>query len=111
MIGRQQHIEIAVAIEVSISQSAADFGLGEVRARFESRIPKTPVAVIQEELRRLSIPYISMNVANGIVDVAVGENKVQRPIEIEVGKDAAESEHRTCRSADSRLDCDIFIAS
>src|SRR5258708_30751906 len=85
-------MEIAVAVEVGDGEAAADFGLSEAAAKFGGNFEKFRVALIQEELRGLGVAYVASDVANGVVNVAVGDCEVEAAVEIGVEKDAAEAE-------------------
>src|SRR5258707_11118266 len=48
----------------------------------------------------LGVTDVAANVANGIVDVAVGNNQIQTAVQIEIGETAAEAQSCFGRSAD-----------
>src|SRR6266851_3032156 len=48
----------------------------------------------------LGVTDVAANVANGIVDVAVGNNQIQAAVQIEIGETAAEAQSYFGRSAD-----------
>ena len=53
-------------------------------------------------MRRLRVADVAADVANGLVDVAVGDDEIESAVEIEVGEHAAESERVARRRADAR---------
>ncbi len=57
-----------------------------------AELMKFPLAVIQEELRRLGVADVAADVADGFVDVAVGHDEIDRAIEVGIEKGAAESQ-------------------
>ena len=54
-------------------------------------------------MRRLRVADVAADVADGLVDVAVGDDEIERAVEIDVGEDAAESERVARRRADAGL--------
>src|SRR5258708_4514099 len=100
-------MEIAVAVEVGDGETAADFGLSEAAAEFGGNFEKFGVALIQEELRGLGVAYIAADVANGVVNVAVGDCEIETAVEVGVEEDAAEAEGVARGGAEACLHGDI----
>ena len=92
VVGRHQQVDVAVAIEVAAREAAADPRLREPAAGRGGDVAKRAVALIQEQVRRLRVADVAADVAHGLVDVAVGDDEIERAVEIEVGEDAAEPE-------------------
>src|SRR5258707_11983570 len=99
---------MAIAIEVCESETAANARNGEIAAVGCGNILKFSFAEIQKNMRRLRVANIAANVADSVVDVAVGDDEVQAAIEIEVGKAAAKSECGFGRTADASRERDII---
>src|SRR5271166_2863489 len=77
IVGGQQKIEVAIAIEVGIGKSAPDLRLIESAINFRGNITKTSFAIVEKHERGLGIPHVSANVAYRLVDVAIGCGKVK----------------------------------
>jgi len=91
VVGGEQEVEIAIAIEVGESESAANRGTAKSPPLLRQH-PEIYLCRDSENMRRLGVANIAANVADSVVDVAVGDDEVQAAIEIEVGKAAAKSE-------------------
>ena len=107
VVRRHQQIDVAVAIEVADGEAAADPRLREVGAGGGRDVAKRAVALIEEQVRRLRVADVAADVAHGLVDVAVGDDEIERAVEIDVGEHAAEAERvarrrRRCRPASRR---------
>ena len=72
VVGGQQEVHVAVAIEVAVGQTAADLWLIEPAADFASHVAKFSVALIEKKLRRLRVADVAADVAHRFVDVTVG---------------------------------------
>ena len=92
VVGRHQQVDVAVAIEVAAREPAADPRLREAGAGRRRHVAKRAVALIQEQVRRLRVADVAADVPHGLVDVAVGDDEIERAVEIEIGEDAAEPE-------------------
>jgi hypothetical protein len=92
VIGGYQKIQVAIAVKIGVGQAAADFGAGEVSTQCDGDVVESSVAIIQEKLRRLGIADVAANVANSIVDVPVGNRKIEIAVEVGVEKRAAEAQ-------------------
>ncbi len=88
LIGGDQQIEIAVAIEVAVRESAADFRRCETAAQLRRDVVETAFAVVQKKMRRLRITVIAGDVANGFVDMSVNCGEVEMPVEIGIEESA-----------------------
>ena len=89
VVGREEEIEIAVAVEVAAGQAAGDLWRSEVGAG-GGRFVAERAAAIDEQVRRLRVADVPPDVPHRLLDVAVGDHEVEVPIEIEIGKNAAE---------------------
>ena len=78
VIGGDQQIDVAVAIKVAVTESAANFGLTEFPTDGGGDIAKFSVAIIEEKLRRLSVADVAANIADGFVDVTIGNARSRR---------------------------------
>src|SRR5277367_6168316 len=80
VVGSDENVEIAIAIEVTVGQSASDLGLTERFADFGSYIAEGPFSlanqIVQEKLRRLRIPDVAADAAHGVVDVPVSCDQI-----------------------------------
>src|SRR5580658_2410988 len=92
VVGRQQNIQISVAIEIAVAQSAAHARLREIGANAGGDVVEIPVSIVQKKLRRLRVADVAANVAHCFIDVAIGHGQVHRAIKIDVEKGAAESQ-------------------
>src|ERR1035441_1057114 len=108
VVSRKQQIEIAVAVEVGICKPAADFRLVELSANFCGNLAKASPATIQEELGRLRISHVAANVADGLVDVSVGDGEVEPAIQVHVQKNTAETKAVPRCNPYTRLWRDVF---
>jgi len=64
---------------------------------------KTSGAVVKKELRRLGIGNAAADVADGIVDVPVGKDQIERAVQIEVGEKTSKAERVARGGADNIL--------
>src|SRR5271166_1718927 len=103
-----QEIEVAVAVEVAIGKAATNFGLVEVSSSLGGNIVKAPLPIVEEKLCWLCVSHIAANVADGFVDVPVGDGKVEPAVEVNVEKGTAEPETVSGGDSDSGLRSDIF---
>src|SRR5438874_10559178 len=60
-------------------------------------------------MRRLRVPDAPADAADGHVDVSVGDDEVERSIQIEVGEAATESERVARWRADTRLHGNVSV--
>ena len=79
VVGRHQQIDVAVAIEVAAGEPAADARLREPAAGSGGDVAERAVALIEEQMRRLRVADVAADVAHGLVDVAVGDDEIERP--------------------------------
>ena len=103
LIRRDQQIEIAIAIEIAIRQRAPHLRRGKASAHLVRDIVKTPVAAVQEQMRRLRVTVIPGDIANRFVDVPVDRREIEMPIQIHIEKRAPEAEAHARRRADAGL--------
>ena len=92
VVGGHQYVEIAVAIEIGVAEAAADFWLDERFAGGCGHVLEFSLAVVEEKLRRLGVANVAADVADGVVDVAVGDDKIQGAVEVGIEERAAEAE-------------------
>lgn len=92
IVSGQQNVQVTVAIEIAISQSAPHFRRFETSSCRSRDILKFSAAAIQEKLRRLRVTDVPANVSNGFVDVAVRDRQVEISIEIDIQEETAESQ-------------------
>ena len=59
MIGGEKKIQISVAVEIAIGQSAPHFGCGEATAKLRGDIVEPALSVIQEQMGRLCVAMIA----------------------------------------------------
>src|ERR1051325_7413998 len=72
IVGGQQDVQIAIAIEISVSQSAADARFLQPAPSISCHIMEFPAPQIHKEWRRLGVAHISANVPDGLIDVSIG---------------------------------------
>ena len=60
-------------------------------------------------MRRLRVADVAADVPDGVVDVAVDDDEIERAVEIEVGEETAESEPVPRRGPDARAGRDVLI--
>src|SRR5258707_819852 len=108
VVSSNQKIEIAVAIKVRISQAASDFRLIELSANFRRDIAKTSLFSIQKKLGRLGIAHIAANVANCLIDMPVGDGKVEPAIQVDIQKRTTKSQAVSGRDSHSGLRRNVF---
>ena len=92
LIGGDQQIHVAVAVEIAVSRAAGDLGRGESRARLGRDIVEPAVAVVQKQVRRLRVTDLAANVAHGLVDVPVDREQVEPSVQIDIEEQAAEAQ-------------------
>src|SRR5271156_2226883 len=88
VVGGHQYVEIAVAVEIGVAEAAADFWLDKRFAGSCGHGLKFSLALSEETLRRWGVADVATDVADGVVDVAVGDDKVQGAVEVCVKKGA-----------------------
>jgi hypothetical protein len=71
IVCRDEQVEIAVAVKISVRQPAADFRRTKPFAQIISYIAKHALSVVQKKLRRLRVADIAADISYGIVDVAI----------------------------------------
>ncbi len=110
VVGSDQQVQVAVAIEVAIRKATTDFGTVELSASLGRDLAENSLAAVEEQLRRLCVSDIAANVANRFVDVPIGNGEVEPSVEVDIKKRAAEAEAVSGCDTYSRLGCDIFKA-
>src|SRR5260370_17014290 len=86
VVGGHQNVQVAVTIEITEGQTAANLGSVEPSADRVCNVNKFSASTIQKELRRLSVAGVAADVPDGFVDVAVRARHTQTPIEIDLVK-------------------------
>ncbi len=99
VVGRHQQIDVAVPIEVAAGEATTDPWLSEAAARKARDVAKRGVPLVEEEQWRLCVSDIAPDVADRFIDVAVGHDQIEAPVEIQIGKDAAEAQ--ACERGDA----------
>src|SRR5258708_34600680 len=92
VVGGDEHVEIAVVIEIAKRRAATDFGTSKIVAGLGCHIVESVAAAVQEKMRRLGVTGIGADVAHGVVDVAVDHGQVEQAVEFGVQKTAAASQ-------------------
>ena len=59
VVGGDQKVQIAIAVEIAVGSAAAYFGRCEIRARFAGDIAKGALAVVQKQVRRLRVADVA----------------------------------------------------
>src|SRR6476469_3021396 len=90
-VGGHQQVDIAVAIEIATGRSSSNFGGGKSLAGGFGDVAKLAAAVIEEEVRRLRVSDVAVNIADRLVDVAVDDDEVLAAVKIEIGEETAEA--------------------
>src|ERR1700737_4546890 len=88
----QQNVQVPIAIKVGVRQTAADLGLSKSAVHVARDILEFPSAQIQEELRRLGVAHVAVNVANSFLDVSVSDRQIEEAVEVYIEKCAAEAQ-------------------
>ncbi len=92
VVGRHQHVDIAVVVEVAERQATRHAWLGKRRPRGGRAVDERAVALIEEQQRRLCMADAGASRPRGFVDVTVGHDEIERAVECHVRKAAAEPE-------------------
>src|SRR5689334_7846778 len=79
-----QEVEIAIAVKIAESQSAADSRLIQTTTRFRGDIAEFSAAQIEKKLRGLGIAHVTVDVSYGFIDVAIGDRQIKASIQINV---------------------------
>ena len=111
LIGRDQQIQVAVAVEVAISQAASHFGRGEATAGQGSHVPKDASPAVQKEVGRLGITGVAANLSDGLVNVTVDGHQVEPAVQIDVQEGAPEAQAVARSLAHAGADCAIGVDS
>src|ERR1019366_1002208 len=64
----------------------------ESRARLRGDVAEYAPAIVEEQVRRLRVSHVAVNVADGLIDVPIHGHQVEAPIQVDIQKRAAESE-------------------
>src|SRR4051812_11728470 len=91
VVRRQQNIEVAIAIEVSVRQSPTNTGLAKFLSNFRCYILEAAFSV-EKQLWRLCVANISTNISDGVVNMPIGHKQILRSVEIDVEEGAAEAQ-------------------
>src|SRR5713101_3972869 len=111
VVGGEEQVEVAVAIEVGIGEAAPDFRLAEVGTSFTGDVTECSIALVEKQLWWLGVADIAANVSDSVVDVAVGDGEVEGAVEVKVGKDASEPEHIFGGAAQAGRDGNVIVRS
>ncbi len=111
VVGGEEQVEVAVAIEVCIGEAAPDFRLAEVGTSFTGDVTEGSIALVEKQLWRLGVADIAANVSDGVVDVAVGDGEIEGAVEVKVGEDASEPEHIFGGGAQAGRDGNVIVRS
>src|SRR5882762_170540 len=91
VVGGDQQIEIAVAIEIAIGKPSSDLGLTEAAADFTGHVYERSLPAVQEKLRRLRVSDAA-DIAHRVIDMPVYNRQIERAIQIGIEKHASESQ-------------------
>src|SRR5262249_25949554 len=103
--------QIAITIEICVSQAASNSRLAKIGAGFLCDVAKSSFALIQKQLRGLSVSDIPADVSHGLVDVPVGKREVESSVEVEIGEDTSEAQHAFRGIADASRDGNVIIGA
>src|SRR5581483_6252319 len=106
-----QQIQIAVPVEIAVSQSTPHFGCRETAAQLRCDVAKFALPVVQEKMRRLRVPMIAGDVAYCFIDMPVDGGKVEMPIQIGVQERASETEPHARSLPDSSRHSRIAVTA
>ena len=109
VVRRHEQVDVAVAVEIAAREAASDLRLREIGARGGRDIAKRAVALVQEQVRRLRVADVAADVADGLVDVAVGDDEIEGAVQIDVGEGAAEAERVARGRPDAGARRDVFV--
>src|SRR5271170_4076514 len=76
-IGCDQGVEVPVAVEVAVSQSASDLGTPKISAHLSRYIPKPILAGLKKKLWRLRVADVAANVAHRLVNMSIHREQVE----------------------------------
>ena len=102
----QHDVEIAVAVNVGKGRAAADDRLEQIAARLLRRItamkpPPSALTGVPEQLRRLRVGLALLDLADLLLQVAVGRQQIQPAVQIVIEKEHAELEQQPAGRADA----------
>jgi hypothetical protein len=100
VIRRDQHVEIAVAIDVRVGGTARDDGPGEIGAYAAADVLELALAQIAEQQRRLLELDARLDPPDLLLDVAIRSKYVGQPVEVVVEKEDAEGERQQAGAPD-----------
>src|SRR5260370_20420016 len=79
-VGGHQYVQVTIAVEISASQTPANFQGLKSSTHCIRCVLKFSAASIHEEMRRLSVSGVPADIPNRFVDVAIGHRQVQSSI-------------------------------
>ena len=101
----QDHVEVAVAVDVGIGAASADDRSEQVGAggRFSDQGVQPPPlrAGVPEKLGGLGVGFAGLDLGDVAFEVAVGREQVKPPVEVVVEEEEAELERRLRRRAEA----------
>src|SRR5260370_36906318 len=109
VVGGHQEIKVAVPVEISVSESSPNFGLGEFPSGVEGRIRKCSLPAVQKKVWWLRIANSTTNIADRLVDMAVGNNQIERAVQIDIEEQTSKSQPVPCGRAHAGFRRYIFI--
>src|SRR4029077_15553190 len=71
VIRSQQHIEIAIAVEIAIGKAAPDDRCFKTASQLSRNVTKFSRPLIQEKLRRLRVAHVAAIVSHRLINVPV----------------------------------------
>ena len=95
VIGRHDHVEVAVVVEIGVGAAARDLGRREGGADQLRDIAELPAAFVVEQVRRLGIAHARFDARYGRVNVAVGDEQVEPAVQVHVEKEASKSQRQS----------------
>src|ERR1019366_10459383 len=94
VIGGNQDVEIAVAVEIRVGRAARHYGTVERGAHLRAHILELVVAQVAKQQRRFAVVHLGLHAPDLFLDVAVGGENIQRPIQIVVEEERAEGQRQ-----------------
>jgi len=92
VVGGHQDVQVAVAVKICVGKAAADFWRFETTTNLAGNVAEYSAARIQKNLGRLRVSDVAADVADGFINMTVGDGEVQSAVEIDVEENAAKSE-------------------
>src|ERR1035437_8768628 len=92
LVGGDQKIHGAIAVEIAVGQAAGHFWGSESGAGLGGNVAKNALAAVEEQVRWLRVSHVAVDAADGLIDVSIDGHEVEAPIRVDIEKRGAETE-------------------